>query len=279
MVNPYFISFELTMLVILALCFRHARRAGVPAIWQLFAGIAYGILLELVSIRQLHAYTYGQFTLMVLEVPVVIGLGWGIFIYGARLFSDATSLPEWARPILDALLVLAIDLAMDPVAIRLGMWDWRMDLRSNYFGVPHGNFWAWFWVVFSFSTGLRLFTRLPGLIGRWLAPLIAILIGLLTLILTNAIMAIWIPIPFRTITVVPQLLTALVAVLALRPRLERNPHPLAGHVSLITQSYFLIVGVVSGTLTQLPELLVIGLLVLGLSAYIYTRRLGPRASG
>jgi hypothetical protein len=79
--------------------------------------------------------------------------------------------------LLDGLLALNIDLGMDAVATRLGMWDWGLGPAYEYFGVPYANFWAWFWVVVSFSTGLRLLTRLPGWIGRWLAPPGAIVVG------------------------------------------------------------------------------------------------------
>jgi uncharacterized membrane protein len=67
-------------------------------------------------------------------------------IYSVRPYSDATNLPEWARPFLGALLVLSIDLSLDAVAIRLGMGNWGRGLQSQYFGVPYANFWAWFWV-------------------------------------------------------------------------------------------------------------------------------------
>ena len=66
---------------------------------------------SLATIRQLSAYRYGVFTVMVFDVPLAIGVAWGCILYSTRLFSDATSLPEWARPVLDGLLALNIDLA------------------------------------------------------------------------------------------------------------------------------------------------------------------------
>jgi hypothetical protein len=33
-------------------------------------GIIYGVLVELATIRQLHTYQYGQFLIMVLDVPL-----------------------------------------------------------------------------------------------------------------------------------------------------------------------------------------------------------------
>ena len=60
---------------------------------------------------------------------------------------------------------------MDAVAIRLGMWDWGLGFTQQYFGVPYVNFWAWFWVVFSFSLGLRLLGHASSQIVRRWAPL------------------------------------------------------------------------------------------------------------
>ena len=83
------------------------------------------MLLEWATIQQLSAYEYGHFLVMLGPVPVVVGVAWGTIIYGVRSFSDKTNLPEWARPVLDALMALNIDLSLDATAIRLGMWDWE----------------------------------------------------------------------------------------------------------------------------------------------------------
>lgn len=272
MPNPFFVGFELLEIFLFLLCLRHARRAGSAAIWRLLAGIIYGILLELATIRQLHIYQYGQFTLMVLDVPLAVAVMWGTLLYGVRLLSDATTLPEWARPMLDALLAIAIDLIMDPIAIRLGMWEWKPGLPMQYFGVPYGNFWGWFWAVYPFSAGLRLLENRPSWVGRWLAPGSAILIGLLGVVSGNAIMLHWVPDALRTITVAALLLAALALVLMLRPHLIQPPVLLAGQVSLITQGYFLIAGLTSGALFQLPVLLAMSLLTFGISFYVYQAR-------
>ena len=119
--NPYFTVFELLVLVLAIAGFWHAGQRGLPVVWQLLAGMLFGVLLEWATIQQLAAYEYGRFLIMIGEVPIVIGVSWGLIIYSVRLFSEATSLPGWARPLLVGLLALEIDLAMDTVAIRLGM--------------------------------------------------------------------------------------------------------------------------------------------------------------
>jgi hypothetical protein len=54
---PYFYIFELLAVVIFGLCLRHAWKAGAPAVLQLCAGVGFGLLLEIATIRQLHAYS------------------------------------------------------------------------------------------------------------------------------------------------------------------------------------------------------------------------------
>ena len=119
MPNPYFLLFELLVFLMFLGCLMHARKIGMPKVWELIAGVLFGLLLEVATIQQLQAYQYGQFSLMLGEVPIMVGVGWGVILYSVRLFSNATGMPEWARPIMDGLLALNIDLATDTLAIRL----------------------------------------------------------------------------------------------------------------------------------------------------------------
>ena len=180
-----FIAFEVIVLVLFGACLVHAWRTRPSQAAALVAGALFGVLLEWATIQQLHAYRYGRFMLMLGDVPIAIGLAWGTIIYTARLTSDAADLPGWARPIFDALLGLNLDLAMDALAIRLGYWDWGRGLEAGYFGVPYANFWAWFWVVFSFSAGWRLIERWRHPWSPWVAPFGAIAVGVLGVLVTN----------------------------------------------------------------------------------------------
>lgn len=262
--NLYFTVFELMVLALAIAAGRHAWRRGSHVLWQLVAGMIFGVLLEWATIQQLAAYEYGRFLIMFGEVPIVIGVSWGLIIYSARLFSDATTLPGWARPVLDALLALNIDLAMDAIAIRLGMWDWGQGLQFEYFGVPWGNFWAWFWVVFSFSASLRLLTQPKNWFGRWLAPFLAIIAGTLGVLGTNALIVFVLgPTGLYPFFVAVVLAAALLLVLLLRPRLRGMAIP--GIVTAVPAAfhlYFLLAGIISGTIFDPPFLLLASVLML-----------------
>ena len=268
MPSLYLVVFELILYALFAACAWHAWRRGPHVAWQLLAGVIFGVLLELATIRQLRAYSYGRFLIMVADVPLAVGVAWGCIIYTARLFSDASSLPLAARPIFDGLLALNIDLSMDAIAIRLGMWDWGMGLQAQYFGVPYPNFWAWFWVVFSFSFGLRLLSFRESWAGRWLGPPGAIIIGLAGVLGTNALMAFVIPRSGYLPSVALLLVAAAGLVLAQCPRLAIRPvHPLAFWVPFAFHAYFVAAGLISGVILQPPFLLAVSILMLLVALY------------
>ena len=110
-------------------------------------------------------YTYSpQITFF--TVPVQVIFYWAAFIYTG--YSITNSFLIWLhleKPriklgngllliltiILDGLFVLAIDLFMDPLAVRQGAWTWIHG--GPYFGVPIGNFIGWF-IVAVLSSGI-----------------------------------------------------------------------------------------------------------------------------
>jgi hypothetical protein len=268
--NPYFITFELVVYATFGLSLVHAWRTSLVTVWQLFAGVLFGLLLEWATIQQLEAYTYGRFMLMLGDVPVPIGVAWGTIIYSARQYSEATSLPMWARPLLDALLALNIDLSMDALAVRLGFWNWAIDIDSQYFGVPWANFWAWFWVVVSFSGGLRLLSVSGPRAMEWLAPLGAIGVGVLGVLVTNQLI---LSVPSYELyvgVVGGVVLGALLLVVLLRPRLDARPRPaLTIWVPAAFHAYFLTAGVVSAVILQPPILLVVSLVMAAAAAALH----------
>ncbi len=270
MPNTYFILFEAIIYIQFALCLYHAWKHGTANVLRLFAGILFGVSLELATIRQLHAYQYGQFLIMVLDVPLCIGVAWGCILYSAMEFSNASSLPYWTRPILDGLLALNIDLAMDAIAIRFGFWDWGQGLKFQYFGVPFANFWAWFWVIFFFSLGYRFFARRKDWVGTWVSPLLGYVVGLASVLGTNALIVFAIAPEYRNAVIFAALIIALVSVLALRPRFYLTPVPsLAFWVPALTHVYILIAGLVSGVILDPPFLLLIGVAMSVVALYLH----------
>jgi hypothetical protein len=273
MPNIYFITIELLIYFLFAVCLAHARRQSWAAVWQLTAGAIFGLLLEWSTIQQFHLYTYGRFLIMLGEVPLPVGVAWGVIIYSARQFSDTTSLPEWARPVLDGLLALNIDLSMDAIAIRLGFWHWGIGINQQYFGVPYGNFWAWFWVVFFFSAGLRLLTRWKYFLSSIATPLGAVVIGVAGIVGMDYLMSTNGSYQVFLITIACALIGALLLILTLRPKLHMRSEPvLTAWVPGAFHVYFLAAGLISGIALQLPTLLVVSLAMIVVAALLHWKR-------
>jgi uncharacterized membrane protein len=259
MPNLYFIFFELMIYLLLALCIQHARRQSLTNLLRLLAGVVYGVILELATIHQLSAYEYGHFLVMIGNVPLCIGVAWSCIIYSSMEFSDASSLPYWVRPVLDGLLALNIDLALDAVAIRLGFWSWGQGLKFQYFGVPYANFWAWFLVVFSFSLGYRLLAHREDWMVRWVSPLLALIVGLAAILGTNALVMNDPLVDYKYFLAVT-ISFALIVVIAMRPRFPRTSQPgPAFWVPFITHSYVLVAGMISGVIFESAMLFIVGL--------------------
>jgi len=270
MPNPYFILYEITLYLQLVFCLQHAWKHGTANLLRLFAGILFGVSLELATIRQLHAYEYGQFFIMVLDVPLGIGVAWGSILYSVMEFSDASSLPYWTRPVLDALLALNIDLSLDAVAIRFGFWDWGQGKTFQYFGVPYANFWGWFWVIFFFSLGYRLFARRKDWIGIWISPFVAFIVGLFGVLGTNALITFVVQPEDRGFVVAITLGIALIFAIAQRPQFYLLPVPyLTFWVPFITHIYVLLAGLFAGVILDPPFLLVMGLLMIAAAFYLH----------
>lgn len=279
MPDLYFITFELMVYILFGLCLGHAwrssrarRQHGLVGVWQLTAGVLFGLLLEWATIQQLQAYEYGRFLWMWGPVPVSIGIAWGVIIYTARLFTDSANLPGWARPIADGLLALNIDLSMDVIAIRLGFWEWGMPVDRQFFGVPYANFWAWFWVVFFFSAGLRLLSRSRRPLAQFLAPLAAIVVGVSGVLATNRLIVnLSENFPVYAGVIIAVISTALLAVLLQRPKLTDRPPTLAAAAPLAFHAYFLSAGALSGIFARLPALLAVSLVMALISAFLHLR--------
>jgi hypothetical protein len=210
-----FIIHEVAMYILFALCLFHAVRRGAAFISYLLGGVLFGLLLEYVNVNAGLNYSYGQFWLMLgptpepgaipQNIPVNIGIGWGIIIYVVKLFSDNLGLPLWSRPPLDALLALNVDLSMDAVAYRLNMWHWGWEflpsqpdpLTSDWFGIPFANFFGWLSVVFFYSAFARILLRWQSKKGlRWLrlsaSVVAAIILAQISLFLSIRLLPGWI---------------------------------------------------------------------------------------
>jgi len=101
-----------------------------------------GFLVEVVGIATglvFGEYEYGHtlgFELW--GTPPIIGLNWLLLVYAIYGFWESYRLPALAKILLGALMLVGLDVALEPVAIALNMWSWAGG------AVPFQNYVAWF---------------------------------------------------------------------------------------------------------------------------------------
>ncbi len=181
---------EVSLVIIFLLTCRHAAQHGRRGVFEVVSAAVYGLLLEEGDILIFDSYFYSDdFVLAIDRVPIAIALAWAVIIYSCMRLSDAFGLSRRVAPFADAIWTIAIDFALDAVAIRMGYWQWTIDLNEGYFGVPAGNFYAWLMVALSFSAVTR-WLRARDDSPKWqlTAPVIAYA-GLLLLFIPYIVLA------------------------------------------------------------------------------------------
>ena len=206
---------QLGVLVTFAITAVRAWRHSRARLIELVTAFIFGLLLEQGDIFLFGTYRYDPNWVLLGDVPVAIALTWALIIAGAMNITDALGIRDvgteeggkrreergtfdvqretssglrdglrWLvrglpAPMADAVWAILLDLAIDAVAIRLGLWTWTIRADEGWFGVPWGNFFAWLFVAFWFS----FFTRIvrarqvggtaQGWSRQWLVPFLA----------------------------------------------------------------------------------------------------------
>jgi hypothetical protein len=189
----------------------------------MIVAVVFSYSTEIFAINLLHEYYYNHFLIMICRdarlpggvyigctapsscVPLAIPVMEGIIIYAIIQTSNRLNLPWGVRPVLDGLLAISIDLAMDPVVsasvrCRLGMppvsvepgagfWVWLLRPEQSVsglppeqnllFGIPLNNFSGWFLSIVIFTFMLRIgWKKIPpgskGILGDVIVPVVSI---------------------------------------------------------------------------------------------------------
>lgn len=152
-----FIWLEGNVLLLFLIHLLHAWRRGVTPTFVLLSAALYGYILEQGDISLFHSYAYTpDLHGFIGFVPLILPLAWAMIIYGAMLLTDRLGISGRSAPFADALWAVLLDLGLDAIAIRLGLWQWNIPIDQGYFGVPAGNFYSWISVAFCFAAFTRL---------------------------------------------------------------------------------------------------------------------------
>lgn len=124
----------------------------------LFVSITYlaGYAVEFLGVHSgmiFGAYQYGPtLGIKLAEIPLLIGVNWVLLIYSAGLFIHSLGWENlWIKSAAGAVLLVCLDILIEPVAIRFNYWNWTQGI------IPLQNYIAWLLVSFA---GCFLFNRL-----------------------------------------------------------------------------------------------------------------------
>lgn len=159
MYNIYLFLFEFGAILAFFLILK--REYGNKRLLEtLILAFAYGLLLEIINTHLSRSYSYSDnFLFQIYGIPLAIAAGWAIIYYAARIAAEFYQLKWYQAPFFMALIAVIFDLVLDPIAIRLQFWFWRISADQEWFGVPYDNLIGWMAVVWTFAFLINLNER------------------------------------------------------------------------------------------------------------------------
>ncbi len=116
----------------------------------LFAsGSLVGLIMEYVGIN--YGLPFGRYEYLKFEgakvfgVPIPIIFAWGVYLYISYIAASYLYTGV-ARDLLTSLLMVILDMAVDPVMTDLEVWKW--ETTGPWFGIPTENFIGWFFTSY-----------------------------------------------------------------------------------------------------------------------------------
>lgn len=149
--TPFTISFTTAVLL-----FNHRNWSkGIVISLVLIALLGLGI--EIVGVNfgvPFGEYSYSHILgIKLLDTPIIMGINWLMLVYSGVLTMHQFISNTWVKALASGLLLVFLDLLIEPVAIKWNMWSWQEP------EVPLENFITWgaaailFSLILSFSIG------------------------------------------------------------------------------------------------------------------------------
>ena len=150
-----------------ALAAVHARRAlgwGRAAV-ELLALVAYGYGLERTAIAVFSSHDYGHVWRSAVDgVPLAVAVTWSAVIVAAMALASRLARSPAGRAAAAALIGVSLDLLMEPVAVRAGLWSWTPP--GPWLSVPVGNFVGWVVILGTYTVGAERWGRAGSLAAQ-----------------------------------------------------------------------------------------------------------------
>jgi len=149
LLTPYTLLMNLVLLFIFHRPWKtlHVVLFSVIAVTGFLVEVA-GVYTGLVFGDYQYYHTLG---IRLFDTPLIIGINWLMLIYFVYHLTGLTRMKRTLKVIAGSLLMVAYDLLLEPVAIRMNMWDWSGG------SIPVQNYVAWFVISIVFLSLLHLF--------------------------------------------------------------------------------------------------------------------------
>lgn len=131
----------------------HKKWRAVDVVVLLFIALT-GYLVEVLGVLTGHvfgSYSYGgALGIQAFNTPLIIGINWMLLVYCTFAILEPARLFWPLKALLAALLMVTYDVVMEPVAMKLDMWDWAGGV------IPMQNYQAWFVISVVFLVAMHL---------------------------------------------------------------------------------------------------------------------------
>ena len=147
--TPYTLLMNLTLLLLFHRPWttKHIVLYLIIALTGFFVEVA-GVYTGLVFGEYHYGHVLGA---KLFDTPLIIGVNWLMLIYLVYHLTGLSGISRWLQVITGALLMVTYDVILEPVAIRMNMWDWSGD------DIPFQNYVAWFIISLLFLSLLHIF--------------------------------------------------------------------------------------------------------------------------
>lgn len=145
--TPYNLLFATALLI-----YNAEKPDTAYVIWFLICAVA-GFLVEAIGTDTgviFGSYAYGSgLGIKLIDVPLMIGINWPVLVFATSAILLSFGL-HWAlRAFIGALMMVAYDIFLEPVAMRFDFWDWDGGV------VPLRNYLAWFVIGLLMQLGVN----------------------------------------------------------------------------------------------------------------------------
>jgi len=160
-----------TILLTTFLLLLNQNQWTINIIYSLVAVFLLGLLIEIIGVNTgfpFGEYSYSEILgIHIFQTPILIGINWLMLVYAAVLTLHTYMLNVWKKAVLAGLILVSLDVFIEPVAIGWGMWTWKTS------SVPIQNYVTWGLAAIIFS--LILSWKLEKTDSNKMAPVVLML--------------------------------------------------------------------------------------------------------